>query len=177
MNILLEQMNTKIADNLGVPELKITYKVSEKAKSKFGHCRYIDSGHYLINLSSFILDTPLEKDTICHELCHAYDHHYFKSIPGNTDQSPHGMAWKMLMEKVFGYTNVKAQGIHQSNPQSGKLIKTGEKTYALYIQENKKAIFEISDNMVSIRTPENKFFDDVSKEEKYIYFFMSLLKK
>jgi hypothetical protein len=100
-----------------------------------------------------------------------------KSIPGNTDQSPHGMAWKMLMEKVFGYTNVKAQGIHQSNPQSGKLIKTGEKTYALYIQENKKAIFEISDNMVSIRTPENKFFDDVSKEEKYIYLFMSLLKK
>jgi hypothetical protein len=177
MNILLEQMNYKIAEDLGVPELKITYKVSEKAKAKFGHCRYIDFGHYLINLSSFILGTSLEKDTICHELCHAYDHHYFKSRPGNIDPAPHGIAWKMLMEKVFGYTNVKAQGIHQSNPQSGKLIKTGEKTYALYIQENKKAIFEISYNMVSIRTPENKFFDDVSKEEKYIYLFMSLLKK
>ena len=177
MSTLVEKMNLKISKDLGVPKLKIKYTVSEKAKSKFGHCKYLGLDQYEINLSSFILGTSLEKDTTCHELCHAYDHHYFKSIPGNTDSAPHGMAWKMLMEKVFGYTNVKAQGIHQSNPQSGKLIKTGEKTYALYIQENKKAIFEISDNMVSIRTPENKFFDDVSKEEKYIYLFMSLLKK
>ena len=118
MNILLEQMNYKIAEDLGVPELKITYKVSEKAKAKFGHCRYIDFGHYLINLSSFILGTSLEKDTICHELCHAYDHHYFKSRPGNIDPAPHGIAWKMLMEKVFGYSNVKAQGIHHLDSES-----------------------------------------------------------
>ena len=81
MSIILEQMNSKISNTLKVPKLKITYKISEKAKAKFGHCRYIEHGHYLINLSSFILNTELEKDTICHELCHAYDHHYFKSLP------------------------------------------------------------------------------------------------
>ena len=113
MSLLLEQMNQKISNNLELPKLKITYKVSEKAKSKFGHCRYIEPGHYLINLSSFILNTELEKDTICHELSHAYDHHYFKSLPQNNDPAPHGIAWKMLMEKVFGYVDVKAQGIHQ----------------------------------------------------------------
>ena len=118
MSLLLEQMNQKISNNLELPKLKITYKVSEKAKSKFGHCRYIEPGHYLINLSSFILNTELEKDTICHELSHAYDHHYFKPLSQNNDPAPHGIAWKMLMEKVFGYVDVKAQGIHQSNSKS-----------------------------------------------------------
>ena len=178
MNILLEQMNYKIAEDLGVPELKITYKVSEKAKAKFGHCRYIDFGHYLINLSSFILGTSLEKDTICHELCHAYDHHYFKSRPGNIDPAPHGIAWKMLMEKVFGYSNVKAQGIHQLDSESTKLIKVGEGRFDLYIKGDKKAIFKIlNNNMVDIRTPQNKFFNNTSKEEKYMNMFIILYKQ
>ena len=48
MSTLLEKMNTKISNDLEVPKLKITYKVSEKAKSKFGHCRYIEQGHYFV---------------------------------------------------------------------------------------------------------------------------------
>jgi len=35
MNNLLEKMNTKISNDLEVPKLKITYKVSDKAKSIF----------------------------------------------------------------------------------------------------------------------------------------------
>jgi predicted SprT family Zn-dependent metalloprotease len=159
MSIILEQMNSKISNTLKVPKLKITYKVSEKAKSKFGHCRYIEPGHYLINLSSFILDTELEKDTICHELCHAYDHHYFKPLPHNNDPAPHGIAWKMMMDQVFGYVNVKAQGID------------------LYIEGNKKAMFKISGKMVNIRTPQNKIFDNVLEEEKYMTIFIKLYKR
>jgi len=177
MNNLIEQMNTKISKDLEVPKLKITYKVSEKAKSKFGHCRYIEPGHYLVNLSSFILDTELEKDTICHELCHAYDHHYFKSLPQNNDPAPHGIAWKMLMKEVFGYVDVKAQGIHQSNSKENELIKTGENNFSLYVKGDKKAIFTISNNTVDIRTPQNKFFDSILEEEKYMTMFINLYKK
>lgn len=177
MNTLLEQLNTKISNDLEVPKLKITYKVSEKAKSKFGHCRYIEPGHYLINLSSFILNTEMEKDTICHELSHAYDHHYFKSLPYNNDPSPHGIAWKMIMKDVFGYNNVKAQGIHNSNLKSNKLLKVGEGAFDLYIKGNKKAMFKISNNMVDIRTPQNKFFSNTLEEEKYMSIFINLYKK
>lgn len=177
MNTLLEQMNTKISNDLEVSKLKITYKISERAKSKFGHCRYIEQGHYLINLSSFILGTELEKDTICHELCHAYDHHYFKSLPQNNDPTPHGITWKMLMKEVFGYVDVKAQGIHQSNSKSNDLIQTGNGMFDLYIEGNKKAMFKTSDNMVDIRTPQNKFFDNILEEEKYMTMFINLYKK
>jgi predicted SprT family Zn-dependent metalloprotease len=177
MSILLEKMNNKIANDLEVPKLKITYKVSEKAKAKFGHCRYIEPGHYLINLSSFILDTELEKDTICHELSHAYDHHIFKLDPRINDPAPHGIVWKMLMEKVFGYVDVKAQGIHQSNSRSNELIKVGNGMFDLYIEGNKKAMFKISDNMVTIRTPQNKFFNNILEEEKYMTMFINLYKK
>lgn len=177
MNTLLEQMNTKISNDLEVPKLKITYKISERAKSKFGHCRYIEPGHYLINLSSFILNTELEKDTICHELCHAYDHHIFKSDPRNNDPAPHGVAWKMLMEKVFGYVDVKAQGIHQSNSKSNELLNVGDGMFDLYIEGNKKATFRILNNMVNIRTPQNKFFNNTLEEEKYMAMFINLYKK
>jgi predicted SprT family Zn-dependent metalloprotease len=173
----LINFNCQIAESLGVEPLKITYKVSERAKSKFGHCRYIEQGHYLINLSSFILGTELEKDTICHELCHAYDHHYFKSLSQNNDPAPHGIAWKMLMDKVFGYVNVKAQGIHPSNSNSNELIKVGNGMFDLYIEGNKKAMFKISDNIVTIRTPQNKFFDNILEEEKYMNIFVNLYKK
>jgi predicted SprT family Zn-dependent metalloprotease len=176
-NTNLKELNHQIAKSLGVKPLKITYKISDKAKSKFGHCRYIEQGHYLINLSSFILNTELEKDTICHELCHAYDHHYFKSLSQNNDPAPHGIAWKMLMEKVFGYVDVKAQGIHQSNSKLNELIKVGNKMFDLYIEGNKKAIFKISDNIVAIRTPQNKFFDNILEEEKYMAMFINLYKK
>jgi predicted SprT family Zn-dependent metalloprotease len=176
-NTNLKELNQQIAKSLRVKPLKITYKISEKAKSKFGHCRYIEPGHYLINLSSFILNTELEKDTICHELCHAYDHYYFKSLPQNNDPAPHGIAWKMLMEKVFGYVNVKAQGIHQSNSRSQELLKVGNGMFDLYIKGNKKAIFKISDNMVDIRTPQNKFFDNILEEEKYMTMFIDIYKK
>jgi predicted SprT family Zn-dependent metalloprotease len=172
MNTLLEQMNIKISKNLKVPKLKITYKVSEKAKSKFGHCRYIEPGHYLINLSSFILGTELEKDTICHELCHAYDHFYFKSL--NNDPAPHGVAWKMLMKEVFGYVNIKAQGIHQS--KENELIKTGDGMFDLYVNGNKKAMFTVENNIIYIRTPQNKFFNSVLEEEKYMTAFFNLYK-
>ena len=174
MNSLLEQMNTKISKDLEVPKLKITYKVSEKAKSKFGHCRYIEPGHYLVNLSSFILGTELEKDTICHELCHAYDHHYFKSLPQNNDPAPHGVAWKMLMKEVFGYVDIKAQGIHQS--KENELIKTGDGMFDLYVNGNKKAIFKVSNDIVDIRTPQNKIFSSILEEEKYMNMFFSLYK-
>ena len=177
MSLLLEQMNQKISNNLELPKLKITYKVSEKAKSKFGHCRYIEPGHYLINLSSFILNTELEKDTICHELSHAYDHHYFKSLPQNNDPAPHGIAWKMLMEKVFGYVDVKAQGIHQSNSKSNTLLEVGKGMFDLYIEGNKKAMFKVLNNMVDIKTPQNKFFDNILEEEKYMTMFISRYKK
>ncbi len=177
MNTLLEKMNTKISNDLEVPKLKITYKVSERAKSKFGHCRYIEPGHYLINLSSFILNSELEKDTICHELSHAYDHHYFKSIPQNNDRAPHGIAWKMLMKEVFGYEDVKAQGIHQSNSKSNNLVKVGNGMFDLYIEGNKKAMFKVSNGMVSIRTPQNKFFNNVLDEEKYMSVFCNLYSK
>jgi len=176
-NTNLKELNQQIAKSLRVKPLKITYKISEKANSKFGHCRYIEPGHYLINLSSFILNTELEKDTICHELCHAYDHYYFKSLPQNNDPAPHGIAWKMLMEKVFGYVNVKAQGIHQSNSRSQELLKVGNGMFDLYIKGNKKAIFKISDNMVDIRTPQNKFFDNILEEEKYMTMFIDIYKK
>ena len=176
-NTNLKELNQQIAKSLRVKPLKITYKISERAKSKFGHCRYIEPGHYLINLSSFILDTELEKDTICHELSHAYDHHIFKSDPKNNDPAPHGIAWKMLMKEVFGYDNVKAQGIHQSNPKSNELIKVGEGVYDLYVEGNKKAMFKISNNMVDIRTPQNKFFNSVLEEEKYMAMFINLYKK
>lgn len=177
MSLLLEQMNQKISNNLELPKLKITYKVSEKAKSKFGHCRYIEPGHYLINLSSFILNTELEKDTICHELSHAYDHHYFKSLPQNNDPAPHGIAWKMLMKEVFGYVDVKAQGIHQSNSKSNTLLEVGKGMFDLYIEGNKKAMFKILNNMVDIRTPQNKFFDNIFEEEKYMTMFINLYQK
>jgi len=176
-NTNLIKLNKQIAESLGKEPLKITYKVSEKAKSKFGHCRYIEPGHYLINLSSFILGTELEKDTICHELCHAYDHHYFKSLPQNNDPAPHGTAWKMLMKEVFGYVDVKAQGIHQSNSKENELIKTGENNFSLYVKGDKKAIFTISNNMVNIKTPQNKFFDSILEEEKYMTMFINLYKK
>ena len=177
MSIILEQMNSKISNTLKVPKLKITYKVSKKAKSKFGHCRYIERGHYLINLSSFILNTELEKDTICHELCHAYDHHYFKPLPHNNDPAPHGIAWKMMMDQVFGYVNVKAQGIHQSNSKSNKLLKVGDGMFDLYIEGNKKAMFTVENKTVYIRTPQNKIFDNVLEEEKYMTAFINLYKR
>ena len=173
-NTNLVKLNQQISNTLGVKPLKITYKVSKKAKSKFGHCRYIKPGHYLINLSSFILGTELEKDTICHELCHAYDHHYFKSLPENNDPKPHGIAWKMLMKEVFGYDNVKAQGIHQSNSKSNDLVKINNNTFDLYVNGTKKAIFKISNKMVEIRTPQNKFFDNILEEEKYMNIFVDL---
>jgi predicted SprT family Zn-dependent metalloprotease len=172
---LLEKMNTKISNDLEVPKLKITYKVSEKAKSKFGHCRYIEQGHYLINLSSFILSTELEKDTICHELCHAYDHHIFKSDPSNDDPTPHGIAWKMLMDKVFGYKDVKAQGIHKSNPKYNKFINKGNGVFDLYVKGYKKAVFSIDGDLYSIKTPSNQYFKNKIVEEEYMQLFGEFL--
>ena len=174
-NKLLEKLNTKIADDLGVEELKITYKVSEKAKSKFGHCRYIEHGHYLINLSSFILNTELEKDTIAHELSHAYDHHIFKSDPSNDDPTPHGIAWKMLMDKVFGYKDVKAQGIHKSNPKYNKFINKGNGEFDLYVKGYKKAVFSIDGDLYSIKTPSNQYFKNKIVEEEYMQLFGEFL--
>jgi predicted SprT family Zn-dependent metalloprotease len=176
MSILLEKMNTKISNDLEVPKLKITYKISKKAKSKFGHCRYIEPGHYLINLSSFILNTELEKDTICHELCHAYDHHIFKSDPRNNDPAPHGIAWKMLMKEVFGYVNVKAQGIHVSNYNDViKLINKGKGDYDLYINGSGKAKFNLINNMVNVRNYKNQFFKTEVEERKYMTIFIQQL--
>ena len=81
------------------------------------------------------------------------------------------------MEKVFGYVDVKAQGIHQSNSKSNELIKVGNGMFDLYIEGNKKAMFKISDNMVDIRTPQNKFFNNILEEEKYMTMFINLYKK
>jgi len=81
------------------------------------------------------------------------------------------------MEEVFGYVNVKAQGIHQSNSRSNELIKVGNEMFDLYIKGNKKAMFKISDNMVDIRTPQNKFFDNILEEEKYMTMFIDIYKK
>jgi hypothetical protein len=49
--------------------------------------------------------------------------------------------------------------------------------FDLYIKGNKKAMFKISDNMVAIRTPQNKFFDNILEEEKYMTMFINLYKK
>ena len=176
-NLLLEKLNTKISDDLGVEELKIKYEVSTRAKSKFGHCKYIEPKHYLINLSSFILDTELEKDTIAHELCHAYDHHYFKlgTETAGCDPKPHGDAWKMLMDKVFGYKDVKAQGIHKSNSKYNKFIDKGNGGYDLYVKGYKKAVFSIDGGLFSIKTPSNQHFESKIVEEKYMQLFGEFL--
>jgi len=176
MSALLEEMNSQISKDLGVPKLKITYKVSEKAKSKFGHCRYLEPNHYLINLSSFILGTDLEKDTICHELCHAYDHFYFKPQIGHLDPHPHGNTWKQLMDKVFGYKNIKAQGLHVSNSNDTiKLINKGNGNYDLYINGNGKAKFNLTNNMVNIRNYKNQFFKTEVEEQKFMTIFTKQL--
>ena len=176
MSTLIEKMNLKISKDLGVPKLKIKYTVSEKAKSKFGHCKYLGLDQYEINLSSFILGTSLEKDTTCHELCHAYDHYYFKSVPNNTDFSPHGTAWKMLMDKVFGYQNIKAQGIHVNNSNDViKLINKGKGDYDLYINGNGKAKFNLINNMVDIKNYKNQFFKTEVEERKYMTIFTQQL--
>jgi predicted SprT family Zn-dependent metalloprotease len=176
-NLLLEKLNTKISDDLGVEKLKIKYEVSTRAKSKFGHCKYIEPKHYLINLSSFILDTELEKDTIAHELCHAYDHHYFKlgTETAGCDPKPHGDAWKMLMDKVFGYKDIKAQGIHKSNSKYNKFIGKGNGGYDLYVKGYKKAVFSIDEGLCSIKTPSNQHFESKIVEEKYMQLFGEFL--
>jgi len=178
-NKLLENLNTKISNDLGVEKLKIKYEVSTKAKSKFGHCKYIGPNHYLINLSSFILDTELERDTIAHELCHAYDHHYFKLAPeiAGLDPKPHGDVWKMLMDKIFDYSDVKAQGIHKSNPKFNEFIDKGKGEWDLYVKGYKKAIFKIKGNNCSIKTPTNKYFENILEEEKYVSLFGEFLYK
>ena len=176
-NKLLEKLNTKISNDLGVEKLKIKYEVSTKAKSKFGHCKYIEPKHYLINLSSFILNTELEKDTIAHELCHAYDHHYFKLGPetAGLDPNPHGEAWKRLMDKVFGYKDVKAQGIHKSNPKFNKFIDKGEGCFDLYIKGYKKAVFTVEGDSFFIKTPSNGYFESELEEDKYMQLFGEFL--
>ena len=74
------------------------------------------------------MNTKLEKDTIAHELCHAYDHHYFKleKETAGLDPKPHGYVWKELMDKVFGYKDVKAQGIHRSNTRFNHFVDKGK---------------------------------------------------
>jgi len=89
-NELLNELNIEIANKLGVEPLTITYQVSNKAKSKFGHCKYSKVKGYIINLSEWILNSEMERDTICHELCHAYDHAYFGVPTG-----PHGYVGKI----------------------------------------------------------------------------------
>ena len=49
--------------------------------------------------------------------------------------------------------------------------------FDLYIEGNKKAMFKISDNMVDIRTPQNKFFNNILEEGKYMTMFINLYKK
>jgi hypothetical protein len=49
--------------------------------------------------------------------------------------------------------------------------------FDLYIEGNKKAMFKISGNMVNIRTPQNKIFDNVLEEEKYMTMFINLYKR
>ncbi len=170
-NKLLNELNSEISTKLGVSKLNIQYKISTSAKSKFGHCRCINFYTYLINLSSFILGTEMERDTICHELCHAYDHAYVKSQPGNQDLNPHGIAWKMMMEEVFGYKNVKAQGIHNKGI---KLIKINSNHYDIYENGNKKAIIKINGKELSIRNNKNEFFENEKNEVYYIEHFLKL---
>ena len=81
------------------------------------------------------------------------------------------------MKEVFGYDDVKAQGIHQSNSKSNNLVKVGNGMFDLYIEGNKKAMFKVSNGMVSIRTPQNKFFNNVLDEEKYMSVFCNLYSK
>jgi hypothetical protein len=49
--------------------------------------------------------------------------------------------------------------------------------FDLYIEGNKKAMFKISGKMVNIRTPQNKIFDNVLEEEKYMTIFIKLYKR
>lgn len=164
-NKLIDKYNAEIAYKLNVEPLKIIYQVSNKAKSKYGHCRYVAKEHsYIINLSSWILNTEMEKDTICHELCHAYDHAYF-----GMRTNPHGRIWRALMSEVFGYKNVKAQGIHNKEI---KLVKVGINHYNLYENDNMKAIFKINNGLVEIRDKDNKYFECQNNEEYYMKHFI-----
>ncbi len=172
-NKLLNELNSEIANKLGVDKLNIIYKVSDKAKSKFGHCRYIEFNTYLINLSSFILGTEMEKDTICHELCHAYDHAYIKSQPDNQDLNPHGISWRMMMDAVFGYKNVKGTGIHDKGL---KIIKIASNHYDVYCNGNKRAIIKVNGKELSIRDNKNEFFQNQKDEEYYIHHFVNFLR-
>ena len=49
--------------------------------------------------------------------------------------------------------------------------------YDLYVEGNKKAIFKVLGNVVDIRTPQNKFFDNILDARKYIDMFINLYKK
>jgi hypothetical protein len=168
-NELLNELNIEIANKLGVEPLTITYQVSNKAKSKFGHCKYSKVKGYIINLSEWILNSEMERDTICHELCHAYDHAYFGVPTG-----PHGYVWKKLMSEVFGYQNVKAQGFHSKDSKDVKLIDLGSNQFKLLENGYERAYFKVNDDMVQIRDNHNKYFESEKKEEYYMGQFIKL---
>lgn len=172
-NKLFEQLNEEISSKLGVDKLKITYQISERAKNKFGHCKYdVKSNSFVINVSRFIIGTEMEKDTLCHELAHAYDIAYIKSY-SNDDPQPHGVAWKMIMDKVFGYKNIRATGLHNKGI---KIIKTSQNQYNIYEGSKKRAIIKVNGNLFEIKNDKNEFFDNIKDEEYYMHHFSNYIK-
>lgn len=170
-NTLLDELNQKLATHLEIAPLKINYQVSTKAKKKYGHCKCVGVNHYNVNISSFILNTDRERDTLCHELCHAYAHAVFPE-----DRNPHGFAWKELM-KLMGYVNVKAKGVHTHKVYGdAKLTSSGDNKYILCIKDAPVAHLEINNGELSITTPEGELFDSQDEEEKYVRIFLQMRK-
>jgi len=138
---LLDNYNNEIADKLGVDLIPIHLQISQTAKSKFGHFTYSrKKDQFIINISSFIIGTTLEHDTLKHELCHAYDFVYLKQDPRTYDPQPHGKAWKAMMEQVFGFKNVKACGVHKYDSSNIRIQSVAE-GYAVY--ENSKYLGKV----------------------------------
>ena len=111
----LDSFNKEMANKLGVDILNLKLEISKESKSKYGHCKYIKNNEFIINLSEFVAGSILEDYTLKHEICHAYDFYYYKSLPNWHDTYPHGLAWKKLMELVFNFKNARAQGFDLLN--------------------------------------------------------------
>lgn len=173
-NKFIKVLNQEIYSKLGVPPLDIKLEISERAKSKFGHCKYNGRNQYVINISRFIVGTNLEKDTICHELRHAYDHHYFKSRIGWKDTAPHGKVWKMLMDEIFGYKDVKAQGIHSKGIE---IFKIYENKFDLYDGGTCKAQIIFDGRNLSIKNPKGGYISSEMEERRYVDEFSKFLSK
>ncbi len=109
-------------ERMGIPfHRPSAWLVNTRARRRWGQCRKFPDGHYEINISERLLESPEQKDalrtTILHELLH--------TCYGCMN---HGKRWKMYAEKVNAALGCTIRAT-ESSKEMGLPEETGRAVY------------------------------------------------